>query len=222
MIGLSARGPGADAAGGPAGDMTIATDAGDASYQEYWHRAAYKGIWIDDVTAYWRDLTTPGRFSNRGYEQDIRRRGAGVAGAHCLLAAHLQVAPGASGRARFLLAWNFPVYTNYWDPVQCDPGSGCCKAASNTWRNYYATLWHDSRASAQYALSNWDRLFRETASFKEALFSSTLPAAVVDASSVNLSVLKSPTVLRLQDGTFYGFEGRHPDEMCCEGSCTYV
>ena len=94
--------------------------------------------------------------------------------------------------------------------------------ASNSWRNYYATLWKDSRDSAQYALSNWDRLFRETASFKEALFSSTLPTAVVDAISANLSVLKSPTVLRLQDGTFYGFEGCHPDEMCCEGSCTHV
>ena len=75
------------------------------SYQEYWRQAAYKGIWIDDVSAYWRGLTAPGRFANRGYEQDIRRRGAGIGSAHCLLAAHLQVSPGSSGRARFLLAY---------------------------------------------------------------------------------------------------------------------
>ncbi len=225
-IGLSARGPGANAPGAaPAGDLTVATDADDVSYQEYWHRAAYKGIWVDDVSAYWRDLTTPGRFANRGYEQHLLRRGAGVAGAHCLLAAHLQVAPGASGRARFLLAWNFPVCTNYWNPVQCDPASGCCDgdgAGSNTWSNYYATVWKDSRESAQYGLANWERLYRETLAFKEALFSSTLPAAVVDAISANISTLKTPTVLRLQDGTFYGFEGCHPDAMCCEGSCTHV
>ena len=131
-----------------------------------------------------------------------------------------------------MLAWNFPVYTNYWSPAPYDPGSdpgsepandpANGKAPSNTWRNYYATLWKDSRDTAHYALSNWDRLFRETTAFKAALFCSTLPAAVVDAISANLSVLKSPTVLRLQDGTFYGFEGCHPDAMCCEGSCTHV
>lgn len=31
--------------------------------------------------------------------------------------------------------------------------------------------------------------------------------AVLDAVSATLSVLKSPTVLRLEDGTFYGWEG---------------
>ena len=222
LIGMSARGPATDEL---SGDMTIATDADDVSYQEYWYRAAYKGIWIDDVSTYWRDLTTPGRFSNRSYEEDTRGRSAGLRSAHCLLAAHLNVDPGSAGRVRFLLAWNFPVYTNYWNPVPCDPGSGCCdgdRIAANTWRNYYATRWKDSRESAQYALSNWDRLFRETASFKEALFTSTLPAAVVDAISANISILKTPTVLRLEDGTCYGFEGCHPDSGCCEGSCTHV
>ena len=28
--------------------------------------------------------------------------------------------------------------------------------------------------------------------------------------------------LRLEDGTFYGWEGLHLDEGCCEGSCTHV
>ena len=222
MIGMGARGPGAD--GPAAGDMTVATDAPDVSFQEYWHRAAYKGMWVDDVGAYWRDLSTPGRFANRGYEEGIRARGASLRSAHCLLAAHLQVQPGSFARARFLLAWNFPRYTNYWNPAPSDPASDPAtgKADANTWRNYYATLWQDSGEAASYALSNWDRLYRDTLSFKQALFSSTLPAAVVDAVSANLSVLKSPTVLRLQDGTFYGFEGCHPDEICCEGSCTHV
>lgn len=222
MIGMRARGAGAD--GPAAGDMTVATDAPDVSCQEYWRRAAYKGIWVDDVTAYWRDLSAPGRLANRDYEEEIHARGASLRSAHCLLAAHLQVDAHSTGRARFVLAWNFPVYTNYWNPAPSDPGSDPANGspAGNSWRNYYATLWKDSQEAAHYALSNWDRLYRETVSFKEALFSSTLPAAVVDAVSANLSVLKSPTMLRLQDGTLYGFEGCHPDEICCEGSCTHV
>ena len=34
-----------------------------------------------------------------------------------------------------------------------------------------------------------------------------LTKEVIDAASSNLSVLKSPTVLRLEDGSFYGWEG---------------
>ncbi len=40
--------------------------------------------------------------------------------------------------------------------------------------------------------------------------------------AANLSILKSPTALRLEDGTFYGWEGCHPAAGCCEGSCTHV
>ena len=76
-----------------------------------------------------------------------------------------------------------------------------------TWKNYYATVWADSSASSRYALENWDRLAGETNRFKDALFASDLPAAALDAVSANISILKSPTVLRLEDGTFYGWEG---------------
>lgn len=58
--------------------------------------------------------------------------------------------------------------------------------------------------------------------FKDTLFHSTLPASVLDAITANLSVLKSPTCVRLTDGTLYGFEGCHDDAGCCEGSCTHV
>jgi hypothetical protein len=46
--------------------------------------------------------------------------------------------------------------------------------------------------------------------FQQALFASDLPETALEAVSANLSVLKSPTVMRLEDGTFYGFEGCHP------------
>ena len=45
---------------------------------------------------------------------------------------------------------------------------------------------------------------------------------VLEAVSANLSTLKSPTCLRLEDGSFYGWEGCGCVEGCCEGSCTHV
>ncbi|MFR8332480.1 MAG: GH116 family glycosyl hydrolase [Oscillospiraceae bacterium] len=38
--------------------------------------------------------------------------------------------------------------------------------------------------------------------------------------SANLAVLKTPTVMRLEDGSFYGWEGLHETAGSCEGSCT--
>ena len=49
-----------------------------------------------------------------------------------------------------------------------------------------------------------------------------IPLPVLDAAAANISILKSPTTLRLEDGTFYGWEGCHPNAGSCEGSCTHV
>lgn len=44
----------------------------------------------------------------------------------------------------------------------------------------------------------------------------------IASAASNLSVLKSPTVMRLEDGSFYGFEGVHEREGSCEGTCQHV
>ena len=193
------------------GNLTLATDARDVSVQQYW----FRGKWFDSLEVYWREFTAPDRLKDRRYEHDLA--GATNQG---LLAAHLTLQPGETGRARFVISWNFPNVTNYWNTAAYD----CAKerGLGPTWKNYYATLWEDSAASASYALSEWDRLEADTRLFKETLFSSDIPAAAMDAVSANLSILKSPTVMRLPDGTFYGFEGCHPAAGCCEGSCTHV
>jgi len=193
-----------------AGDLTLATDARDVSWQRYW----YRGKWFDNLEVYWHDMLSPGPFHDRVYAPE--RAGARNEG---LLAARLELASGATGRVRFVITWSFPDCENYWTDT-----APCCGFASArpTWKNYYATLWPDSLASASYALENWDRLAEGTQRFHDALFASSLPPAALDAISANLSILKSPTVLRLEDGTFYGWEGCHPAAGCCEGSCTHV
>ncbi|MFC0390080.1 GH116 family glycosyl-hydrolase [Paenibacillus mendelii] len=188
------------------GDITIATDAAEISYQEYW----YRGGWCDNLEMFWHDFKQPGRLKNRQYgvdETPMYRKDTAS------LAAHVELKPGEKTTIRFTISWHFPNMNNYWNP---DPNG------HNSWKNYYATLFEDSRASARYAFAHWDRLYGDTLKFKEALFSSTVPAVVKNAVSANLSVLKTATSLRLTDGSFYGFEGCIADTGCCEGSCTHV
>ncbi|MBX3011214.1 MAG: hypothetical protein KF832_06890 [Caldilineaceae bacterium] len=190
------------------GNLTLATDASladdvEVSWQQYW----FRGAWFDNLEVYWDDLRKPGGFKNRVYAPDkAKDRNEG------LLAVHIPVAAGATRRVRFVISWSFPTCENYWKPDPSKP----------TWQNYYATLWPDSKASAHYALTHWDRLYTATKLFKDTLFASALPPAALDAVSANISILKSPTALRLEDGTFYGWEGLHTNEGCCEGSCTHV
>lgn len=58
--------------------------------------------------------------------------------------------------------------------------------------------------------------------FKDALYSSTLPPAVLDAVGSNLAILKSPTVLRQENGNVWAWEGCFTTSGCCHGSCTHV
>jgi uncharacterized protein (DUF608 family) len=199
------------------GDLTLAAQTdhlpgSEVSWQQYW----YRGAWFDGLESYWHDLNTPGALRNRVYAP--AKAGKANEGA---LAVHKTLAPGESANFRFVISWNFPNCFNYWkgypSPQLVQKGE-----VPPVWRNFYATQWTDSRASAETLIDGWERLFAETRRFKDALFASSLPDAALDAVSANISILKSPTALRLEDGTFYGWEGCHPAEGCCEGSCTHV
>jgi non-lysosomal glucosylceramidase len=188
------------------GDMTLCTDAARFSAQESWYRSG----WFDPQTVFWQEFCAPGPLRGRACPE-------GEKGGMSSLAAHLSAQPGETVSARFVLSWNFPNNQNYWDPVKC---GGTQKNA--VWKNYYAVLFRDSRESGEYSLRNWERLYKETELFRRALYSSTLSVSVLDAVGSNLAVLKSPTVLRLEDGSFYGWEGVHEQAGSCEGSCTHV
>jgi non-lysosomal glucosylceramidase len=194
------------------GDLTLSTDGDDVSYQSYW----YRGGWFDNLTVFWKEFLASGKFKERNYDE--LRGKAAVATYNnrdvCVLSSHRTLAPGESGTFRFMISWSFPNFVNFWNPGSASMGTG--------WQNYYATLFDDSMASATYAWSELDRLENESQLFKDTLFNTTMPDYVVDAIASNISILKSPTCVRLTDGTLYGFEGCHADEGCCEGSCTHV
>ena len=189
--------------------------AGEVWGQEYW----FRGAWFDGLEVFWREFAAPGPMPQRSYTAGYRGR-APVSGAidTGTLAAAADVPPGTTCTVRFVVSWSYPNFARFWQSrTESEP-----PARPPTWRNHYATQFADSVASARYTLQHWLRLHAETARFKEALYGSTLPPAALEAAAANLAVLKTPTCLRLTDGSFYGFEGLRPTEGCCEGSCTHV
>ena len=189
------------------GDIAIATDGAEISYQENW----YRGSWFDGAGVYWRDFCG-GNFKNRTYEN---AGGADTA----TIAVKIKADAGEAKCVRFVIAWNFPNRNNYWTSETDQNGKS---KQDIIWKNHYATIFPDSASTAEYCLDKWDGLYSRTKAFCDALFDSTLPVEVIEAVSANLSVLKSPTVMRLEDGSFYGWEGVHERSGSCEGSCQHV
>lgn len=187
------------------GDLTVATDAETVQPQTYW----YRGGWQDGIATYWNDFNSAEPFCDRIYD---------TFGDHdtSTLAAELKIPAGASKKVRFVVSWNVPNNNKYWAN---DEEKDIKKII---WKNYYATVYKNSTESAFYALKNWETLKSETDKFTRALHNSSYPEYIKDAFSSNLSVLKSPTVLRLEDGSFYGWEGCNEKIGSCEGTCQHV
>ena len=186
-------------------NMTFATDCDISFTQTYW----YRGEWQDNIVTFFREFSK---------EKDIKERTYDAPGGWDTgtLFAEISLCPNEKKKVRFVLSWDVPNNYNYWQECKNEDGT------HKTWKNYYATVFEDSRESAVYSLENWDDLYNRTLKFKKALHETTLPKEVIDAASSNLSVLKSPTVLRLEDGSFYGWEGLGETQGFCEGTCQHV
>ncbi|MCT4596417.1 MAG: non-lysosomal glucosylceramidase [Vallitalea sp.] len=188
------------------GNMTIATNSSySISYQENW----YRGTWFDDLSIYWDNFTTVGSLVNRSYEESGK-------GDMCTLAVTVTVAPHEKASVPYIIGWYYPNCTNYWAEKKDESG------IENKWKNYYCKLFKDSMEVVTYGLNNWDNLYGATKLFRDALFTSTLPTEVLDAVQANISILKTATCLRLENGEFYGWEGINARIGSCEGSCTHV
>lgn len=186
-------------------DLCAITDQDDAHTQAYWLRGPHK----DPYITYWNDLSCDRRIKKRNYTEARWND-------HGSLVAYVKVEPRKTKKIRFVITWNVPNQYNYWNPCKDEKGSDV------TWKNYYATQFENSKASAIYSMENFEKLFQKTKLFSDSLQSCSLKSFVKDAISSNLSVLKTPTVLRLEDGSLWGWEGCFEKEGSCEGSCQHV
>ena len=194
------------------------------------NKPSIKAMWLrspgwefDSLSALWREVSTGTFTANEGSNQTDT---GGRNGGSILLTGKL--APGEARTYPILIAWHFPncyLQVGGVSAPETQAAAGCRSLPEGTpplWRPFYASVWNDAREVALYVDQNYTSLRARTVAFKEALFSSTLPSYVLDAVSANLAILKSPTVLRPENGDLWGWEGCFPDAGCCHGSCTHV
>jgi uncharacterized protein (DUF608 family) len=177
--------------------------------------AWFRGGWFDALTMAWKDVAGGAAFDRPPVASNEQPSPGAT------LFVPFKLAPRAERTITVRLSWYAP-RTNLRrgpagapDESRIDPGNA-------TYRPWYAGQFRDIEAVAKYWNDHYAELRARTRTFTDAFYDSTLPPEVVEAVACNLSILKSPTVLRQADGKFWAWEGTGDEEGSCEGSCTHV
>ncbi len=209
------------------GDFAIFTDSDDTVVDHCW----FRGGWFDPLTITWESI-------RKGEVKNVSPVESGAPGAS--LYVPFKLSPGDSKTIRVMMAWYVPLSDlrhggEAKEEDKCDPSTGCCgtsaelgaATADKTYTTGKYKPWYSSRFKniqdvATYWSANMESLRKQSELFSDTFYSSTLPAEVVEAVAANLTILKSPTVMREYDGRLWAYEGCGDTWGCCHGSCTHV
>jgi len=197
--------------GGPHGEpkqpeawFAVATDDPAVKVNHAW----FRGGWFDPQTMAWRDVE-----AGAAYDRPVPAEGEAPPGA--TLFVPFSVAPGASKTVRLRFAWFCPATSLHAGPVP----EG---VVSPFYRPWYAARFAAVEELVAYWREHYDELRTRTERFSRCFFDSTLPPEAVEAVAANLSILKSPTVMRQADGRLWGWEGCDEEQALGHGTCTHV
>jgi uncharacterized protein (DUF608 family) len=191
----------------------------------------FRGGWWDPLTMAWNNVRD-GKVNPVGpVEKD-------APGASLYIPFNLSA--GKSKTIRLMMTWYVPESDMRIGDVvmeekkDCNPETGCCGSpadlgieptATSTAPNYkpwYSFKFKNIDEAIQYWSANYESLKNKSSLFSKAFYSSSLPPEVIEAVAANLTIIKSPTVLRQYDGRLWSWEGCGDEGGCCHGSCTHV
>jgi len=204
------------------GDFAIFTDHRNTITDLAW----FRGGWFDARTMIWKDL------SEFTFDEDTTTVGSQGASIYV----PLDLEPGEEETVRLQMAWYVPHSELRTGPpptddelsqarqTACDPSTGCCPPGTRDlyYEPWYAGRFKDINDLVKKWSSGYEELRSASRLFSDAFYTSSLPDEVLEAVAANLSILKSPTVLRQKDGRLWAWEGCHDNSGCCAGSCTHV
>jgi uncharacterized protein (DUF608 family) len=182
----------------------------------------FRGGWYDARTQLWKDIEKCDLVS------DTTTQGS----TNASLYIPIKIESGESKTIHLMMAWNVPHSDQSFGGIKkptilpdCDSESSCCSEeyASQFYEPWYSSRFKDVYDVSHYWMKQYDVLKSRSEMFSKTFYLSDLPPEVLEAISANLTILKSPTVLRQKDGKLWTFEGCFDSEKgCCYGSCTHV
>jgi uncharacterized protein (DUF608 family) len=183
------------------------------------NHAWFRGGWFDALTMAWNDVVSAAAF-DRAPVTDDKQPSPGAT-----LFIPITLAPKERRTITLRISWYAP-QTHLRIAAQGAPNEGQMEqeiaAGETTYRPWYGDRFANIEAVSTYWRDHYADLRARTKTFTDAFYNSTLPPEVIDAVACNLSILKSPTVLRQADGKFWAWEGTGDESGSCAGSCTHV
>ncbi len=174
--------------------------------------AWFRGGWFDPLTMVWKDVAEA-----KCYDTEPYSKGAPSPGATIFVPVELE--PGKEKTIKLKLCWYVPI-------SNVRAGDRVTKAGDDpneqTYSPWYSHRFVSIDQVVSYWRDNYDDLKGKSRKFSDCLYDTTLPPEVIEAVAANLTILKSPTVLRVADGRMWAWEGCHDGAGCCPGSCTHV
>lgn len=175
--------------------------------------AWFRGGWWDGLTMAWKDVA-----EGNCYDRPPIKEGEPSPGA--TLFVPFKLAPKESKTITLRLTW-YCAQTNIREGRDI-PGAGEDVNIPGTYRPWYTSRFSSITELVLWLNDNLARLRANSKLFSDTFYESTLPPEVLEAISANLTILKSPTVLRQHDGRLWLWEGCGDNSGCCSGSCTHV
>jgi len=177
------------------------------------NHAWFRGGWWDPLTMAWKEIA-----AGQCIERPPVTEGDASPGA--TLFVPFTLGPRASKTIVLRFAWHVG-QTNLRigkDP-ESKPGEAKIEGSYKPW---YPGRFANVGEVTSYWRERYAELRANSQRFSDCFYDSTLPPEVIEAVAANLTILKSPTVMRQADGRFWGWEGCSDGGGCCHGSCTHV
>jgi uncharacterized protein (DUF608 family) len=175
------------------------------------NHAWFRSGWFDSLTMAWKDIA-----SGASYDRPPIAEGEASPGA--TLFVPFAVAAGETKTIALRLAWYVgETGVRFGEEPEKNP-----QPNAGNYRPWYAGRFKDIGEVTAYWGEKYDELRKKSKQFSDCFYDSTLPPEVIDAVAANLTILKSPTVMRQTDGRLWGWEGCCDGGGCCPGSCTHV
>ncbi len=194
------------------GEFAIFTNEPGAVVDHCW----FRGGWWDPLTISWETI-----LKGEARQKDPVQKDAPGASVYVPVILN----PGETKIINLMMAWYVPDsdlrYGQDRESIEkCNDEKCSCK-------DPYYKPWYTSKFSSideliNYWKTNYNDLRSKSELFKNAFYTSNLPDEVTEAIASNLSILKSPTMLRQPDGKLWNWEGCGDNSGCCAGSCTHV